>query len=255
MTVSVIKAFILPPGYAHDHDHLIVLDPDIRIQDAVRTLFQKFDQFTSIRQLALWYADTKTPFPVRKVRKSNTTEWEVPTFSNIRKLLAHPIYAGVYTYGRRPLITEFVDGKIVKKQGPILPPERAAVYRPNNHEQYISWEKYLANQEKIATTRPRTQMEQNQGAVRDGLALLAGILRCGHCGRKIYVAYKRTQALYFCDGGNPPSSKRCLVFGSYLIDKMVTEQLIEALAPLAIKASETAFIQHEEMRQQDLRQG
>ena len=60
--------------------------------------------------------------------------------------------------------------------------------------------------------------------------------------------------MYFCSGEQPPSSKRCLAFGSHLIDKMVTGQLIEAIFPLAIQASETAFLRHEETRQQDLKQ-
>jgi hypothetical protein len=39
-----------------------------------------------------------------------------------------------------------------------------------------------------------------KGAVRRGELLLAGLLRCGHCGRKMYVAYGGKAGRYHCEG-------------------------------------------------------
>jgi hypothetical protein len=36
----------------------------------------------------------------------------------------------------------------------------------------------------------------SRGALRRGAALLAGLLRCGHCGRKLHVAYSGTRSLF-----------------------------------------------------------
>ncbi|WP_352765694.1 recombinase zinc beta ribbon domain-containing protein [Mesorhizobium sp. M0847] len=39
-----------------------------------------------------------------------------------------------------------------------------------------------------------------RGAVRHGGLLLTGLLRCGYCGRKMYVAYGGRVGRYHCEG-------------------------------------------------------
>ena len=246
--------FIIPPGFVHDHAGQIVLDPDRRIQQAIRLAFDQYDRFTSVRQLLLWYRDTGTVFPVRRIRKGcgrwQTIEWQVPTASILRKFFENPIYAGAYVYGRRNTHMEYVDGQIVKRVGNPLPPDKARVFIPDHHEAYISWERFQANQHKIAEARPRWSMQQHSGAIREGLALLAGLLRCGHCGRKLYVAYKNHSALYYCDGGHAKGSRPCLSFGSKLIDKLVGAQVCRALEPYSIEAAKAAFERHRDEKAQ-----
>jgi len=182
--------FVVPPGYSHDDDGQIILDADRRVQKGVAALFDQFDRCSSVRQLGLWYRATRTPFPVRKLGKPCTTVWEVPSVDTLRKLLKHPIYAGVYTYGRSRDRVEYVDGRLVKKREVQLPPDQWRVCIYENHPAYISWERYLANQDKMAASRPRWTMEDSLGPLRDGLALLQGLLRCGHCGKRVHVAYQ-----------------------------------------------------------------
>ncbi len=53
-------------------------------------------------------------------------------------------------------------------------------------------------------------------SARAGLALLGGILRCGRCGRKLYVAYhgkSGSAARYICKGDYESDGKYCLAFG------------------------------------------
>jgi len=80
-------------------------------------------------------------------------------------------------------------------------------------------------------------MFEHQRAIRDGLALLAGLLRCGRCGRRICVGYKARSALYYCDGGPPKGWRRCVSFGSKAIDEKVAGEVVRALSPLALEAS------------------
>ncbi len=86
-------------------------------------------------------------------------------------------------------------------------------------------------------------MNDNRGAVREGPALLAGLVRCGHCGRKLRVSYNRnSHAQYYCDGSGPRNARRCLSFGSKLVDEMVGEQLCRVVEPMAIDAAYEAFV-------------
>ena len=105
---------MLPPGYVYDTNNQIVFDPDERVQQALRSMFAQFVHQTSIRQLAIWYRDTRTLFPVRKPNRKGSLVWERPKSSMLYKLLCHPVYAGIYAYGRTKTFVDCVNGKLVK---------------------------------------------------------------------------------------------------------------------------------------------
>jgi len=112
----------------------------------------------------------------------------------------------------------------------------------DHHPPYITWERYQDNQAKLADARPRWKMADNRCAVREGRALLAGLLRCGHCGRKLRVIYNRkSRAMYLCDGAGNRRTNRCLSFGGKYGDDAVGEQLCQAVEPLAVGAAERAL--------------
>lgn len=237
---------LLPPGYVHDDDGSLVFDPDRRVQAAVRQLFDQFDRCDSVRQLSLWYRDTGTLFPVRTNGPPPGVDWQVPTAKTFQKLLVHPVYAGVYAWGRRTTRVEYVQGRLVKRTTePAQAPERWKVCLRDHHPAYVTWERIVANVARVSENRARWKMDDNQGAVRDGLALLVGLLRCRTCGSRLYVGYKKDSALYSCDGGHAKGTRRCVSFGSREIDHRVSEEVLKALAPLALDASVAAFEQGE----------
>jgi len=61
--------------------------------------------------------------------------------------------------------------------------------------------------------------------VRAGKALLAGLLRCGHCGRKLNVSYwgkSGTTPTYRCKGTFEAGGTYCIVFGGAGVDRRFT---------------------------------
>ncbi|MBI3180506.1 MAG: recombinase zinc beta ribbon domain-containing protein [Deltaproteobacteria bacterium] len=91
--------------------------------------------------------------------------------------------------------------------------------------------------------------------MREGRALLAGLLRCGHCGRKLRVIYNRaSSAMYHCDGAGPRGTNRCLSFGGKYVDEEIGEQLCQAVEPLAVEAAERALVLEREEREQGVEQ-
>ncbi len=229
----------LPAGYLYDNSEKIAFDPDKRVRSAIATMFEQFSRCTSLRQLGMWYRDNKVLFPIKQTGKNKPTRWEIPPSTTLRHLIRHPIYAGAYSWGRTFTYIDFVDGKLIKRVAEHPKIDEYKVCLQDHHPAYITWEQLLANRARIADNRPRWNMLQNQGAIRDGLALLAGVLRCGHCGGKIQVSYKlaSASAIYYCDGGNEKGSKRCLSFGATRIDQRVSGELHSALEPLAIEAT------------------
>jgi DNA invertase Pin-like site-specific DNA recombinase len=242
---------LLPSGYTYDAEDQIVIDPDTRVQQAVRSMFDRFDQATSVRQLALSYRNTQTLFPIRKPGKRGGIVWELPQRYVLHKLLSHPIYAGAYVRGRSQTYIDYADGKLVKRTKRVICQDQWGVCITEHHQAYISWQRYRDNQAKLAEARPRWTMDDNRCAVRDGRALLAGLMRCGHCGRKLRVVYNRnSSALYYCDGAAPRGTKGCLSFGAKYVDDEVGRQLCRAMEPVAIEAAERAFALEEQQREQ-----
>ena len=58
----------------------------------------------------------------------------------------------------------------------------------DHHESYIDWDVYRSNQTMIADN-DNARGNVVRGAVKHGGALLAGLLRCGHCGAKLLAQY------------------------------------------------------------------
>jgi hypothetical protein len=77
-------------------------------------------------------------------------------------------------------------------------------------------------------------------AIRAGQGLLVGLLRCGHCGRKLHVRYwggRGTHARYLCKGDYDDGGQYCLGFGGSLVDRCVGQELLKVIAPLGVDAS------------------
>src|SRR5262249_15280007 len=112
-----------------------------------------------------------------------------PTHSFISNVLHSPFYAGAYVYGRRPQQMVWEDGMVKKRQGRALTAQEARVFLKDHHVGYIDWATFEENQRMIRGNHWKGELDGAVGAVRAGRGLLAGLLRCGHCGRKLYVRY------------------------------------------------------------------
>ena len=76
-----------------------------------------------------------------------------------------------------------------------------------------------------------------RGAARQGELILAGLLRCGHCGRKMYVGYGKS-GRYYCQGANVNhGAERCISFGGLKADQAVGTEVMRVLKPLGIDAA------------------
>ena len=231
----------LPPGYVYDPFDKVVKDPDERVQQAISSIFQKFRELWSARQTFKWFHDNDISLPVNIWGGSNTKlQWKTPSQSFIESALHNPFYAGAYVYGRRPNKTVFVDGKLTKKSGSPLPPEECRVFIKDHHEGYISWEEYERNRERMHRNSLRFESDPLVAAVRSGHGLLAGLLRCGHCGRKLHVRYwgkSGTKPRYFCNGTYDTGGDYCISFGGTKIDDRFGEEILRAISEFGIEAS------------------
>ena len=149
-------------------------------------------------------------------------------------------YAGAYVWGRRQTHKEVIDGRIVKKQGKINEPEQCRVFIKGHHEGYINWEAYEENRRIMSENALSLPRDESVGPARAGQGILAGLLRCGRCRRKLHVRYwgkSGTAARYLCKGDFDAGGTYCLGFGGSTIDRRFSEELLKIISPLGISAS------------------
>ncbi|MGA2248848.1 MAG: recombinase family protein [Verrucomicrobiota bacterium] len=177
-----------PVGYLSENTGY-VKDPDQRVQQAVRQVFDKFLELGTVRQVLFWYVEHDLPLPTRKHLDDGWhTIWRRPHYGTFYRMLTHPIYAGAYVYGQTQQLTRWEDGS-PKNHIVTRPRGHATVLLPHRHEGYISWEDFQRIQTMIEGNTIKGASQGAGGAARTGEALLTGLLRCRRCGRKLTVRY------------------------------------------------------------------
>jgi DNA invertase Pin-like site-specific DNA recombinase len=231
----------LPTGYVYDADDHPVKSPDARTREAIALVFRRFRELQNGRQLCVWVHDQGIEMPVWQYTGGKPrVMWRPPTHLFLVGIIKNPFYAGAYVYGRRPTETVVVDAKIAKRTAKLQAAECCRVFIPDHHEAYITWEEFQENQEILRRNSPRKEGNDAVTSARSGAGLLVGLLRCGHCGRKLHVNYwgrSGTSPRYICKGEYPDVSNTCVSFAGTLVEKSVENQLLAALSPLGVEAS------------------
>jgi DNA invertase Pin-like site-specific DNA recombinase len=229
----------VPIGYTWDRHVGLTLDPDRRLQEVIRLVFQKFRELGSARQVLLWMAAEGIHFPYPTDGRTLTSfEWRPIRYRNVIAILKNPFYAGVYAYGKSEKRTEIVDGRARKSYGHRKPMEAWEVFIKEHHEGYISWAEFERNQAVLAGNAYGKAGDTKSG--RGGRALVAGLICCARCGRRLTVAYRGRSPLpvYRCDRPNLQlGQRRCFSFGGKRIDETIAAEMLRAVAPMAIEAA------------------
>jgi len=231
-----------PIGYAWDRHVGLGLDPDRRLQEVIRLVFHKFRELGSARQVLLWMASQNIHFPYPSDGRTLTSfEWRPIRYRNIISILKNPFYAGVYAYGKSEKRTAIVDGRARKSYGHRKPMGTWEVFIQDHHEGYISWAEYERNQALLAGNAYGRVGDTKSG--RGGRALLAGLICCARCGRRLSVFYtgRYPRPVYRCEQPNVQlGQRRCLTVAGKRIDETIAVEMLRAVTPMAIEAAEEA---------------
>lgn len=232
----------LPVGFCFDEEGNTVLDPDEEVRGAVQLLFDKFTELGSAYGVLCYFAHHQMKFPKRTyggIWKGKLT-WGTLTNGRVLELFKNPTYAGAYVFGRYKNRKELSDNGEIQYRLERLPMGDWQVMIKNHHEGYISWERYLENQNILAKNRTNTVENMLPGPVREGLTLLQGLLICAICGHRLSVRYKGNKGIYptyHCNWKmrDALSSKRCMSFRSDIFDEAVSNRVLEIIQPAQLK--------------------
>ena len=226
-------------GYRRVGKDGIEMDPDLRVREAVALVFRKFAIMRSIRQVHIWLLREGIELPARPPGQDRTC-WRLPGYRQVQAILTNPVYAGAYAFGRRESRISIRNGrKHISRH--MLDREEWPVLIRDHHEGYITWEEYERNQRVISDNVSKFMPRGARGPVRSGKTLLTGLLRCGHCGRKLTVTYSGTKGRvlrYICASGTiNHGEKNCISFSGWPVDQAAGGEIIRVLDPVATEAA------------------
>lgn len=95
----------VPTGYVRRPSGEVVLDPDEQVQHVIRLIFRKFEEIGTLNGVLRYLVEHQVQLGIRRRSGPDTgeLEWHRPNRMTLQNLLKHPIYAGAYAYGRRPI--------------------------------------------------------------------------------------------------------------------------------------------------------
>jgi DNA invertase Pin-like site-specific DNA recombinase len=246
----------VPVGFIRTQEGQIEKTPDRQVQQAVVSVFRKFQQLGSARQATIWFREEQILLPKTKPGTAGQeVVWGVPSSGRIRQMLKNPCYAGTFAYGKTAARTRIEDGRARQDSRYRKPQNEWKVLLIGHYPGYISWEEYLENQQRLEANVANYE-GNGSGAAKLGAALLSGLLRCGRCGKKLQVVYSGSGGRiprYVCRGDPADrESSRCTTAGSLRLDRAVAQSVLAAIQPAgveaAVKLSESAQLEDDEKR-------
>jgi len=229
----------VPIGYVRTPDDRVEQDADERVRAAIALVFRKFAQLASARQLYFWLRDQQMKLPtIHGVASEREIVWQAPRYHAVLSMLKNPIYAGAYAYGRSKKVVYLEHGRQRIQRIKNRRSEDWRVLMTEHHAGYIDWNTYQSNQAVIAHN-DNAMGDTVRGSVRRGVALLSGLLRCGHCGTRLHAQYPRPDVIrYTCVNHIPHNDTPCrLMFGGGRADHLVVEQVLRSMRPLGLAAA------------------
>ena len=246
----------LPVGLDYDEDDKVVLCADEAVREAITTVFRRFDELGSARQVLIRLREDGVLLPRRR-NGSQRIFWAQATYPAVHDVLTNPAYAGAFVFGRTRT-EKRVDPATgaVRARDRVVPREQWEVLIPDHHRGFITWETFEANTARLRGNwrRPR---ELAGGAVREGRALLQGLLRCGRCGRIMQTAYSGTKGncpRYVCARAKQlyAGEHVCQSIGGVRLENTVLDELFTVLEPAALTATAQALAEADTHHRRDL---
>jgi excisionase family DNA binding protein len=246
-------------GYVLGEGGRLEKDPDEQVQRVIGLVFEKFRELGSARQVQLWFRQEEIELPKRTGKAALGFVPAAPW--TITRILKDPVYAGAYAFGRvsQQVVLDNGRKRVLKRRH--ARPEDWDVLLQGHHEGFISWAEYLKNQETLMHNRNQLG-ETVRGAARAGKGLLAGLVRCGHCGKKMRVRYgghsgRKAQVVYYqctASQGQPEGKQLCSLCGGFQVEQAVEDAVLASLAPVRMEAFAQAADQLAGTRAQKRRQ-
>jgi DNA invertase Pin-like site-specific DNA recombinase len=228
----------VPLGYLKTPAGEVIQEPDEQARGMIQLVFEKFEELGSAYAVFRYLVvnDLRLGFRRHRGGRIGELEWRPPSPNRILSILRHPIYAGAYAYGMHRAGTR--DPATGRSEGGkwFVPPEELPVLLKDRLPAYISWDRYLANLERLERNR---SLRGSQGVPKRGEALLPGLVVCGKCGCRMMTRYKTDKRpSYYCgEHSRRALNEPCGHISAATLDDLVAREVLRALEPAALDLS------------------
>ena len=231
-----------PMGYVRLPTGELGVDPDQQVQSVVRLIFQKFPELGTLSALLRYLVKNQICLPVRPFSgaERGQLQWHRPNRQTLRNLLHHPIYAGAYTWGRRPIDPRCKVPGRPSTGRKVAAAEQCQVLLKDRCPAYITWPQYEANRRRLAENR---NLASALGTPREGPSLLGGLLVCGRCGQRLNVQYrgKCNHLRYACTRNHSSyAAPLCQGICGRVLDELIERLALKVLEPASLELSLSA---------------
>jgi DNA invertase Pin-like site-specific DNA recombinase len=231
-----------PVGLVYLPDGSIGLDPDKEVRSTIQLVLETFERTGSAMQTVRYFREEGIRFPrrIRAGAQKGELLWGKPDHSRIIQILHNPRYAGAFVYGRTRSGRK-PDGKYTAVK---VPREKWQFLIRDIHPGYITWDRFEANQKRLAENTLAFGPTRTLGPAREGPALLQGRVLCGLCGERMGVHYwaenGKVTSTYVCQEDSVRrGSKVCQRVPGNTVDRAVSDLLLELVQPLTLKVAFT----------------
>jgi DNA invertase Pin-like site-specific DNA recombinase len=238
----------LPVGFDYDEDDRVVLAADEAVREAIATVFRRFEELRSARQVVIALRSDGLLLPRRRNGHPRIF-WAPATYPAVHDVLSNPCYAGAFVFGRTRTEKRVDDAGRVLARVKVLPRERWTVLIPQHHVGFISWEQYERNTALLrANWHP--PCGEGGGPAREGRGLLQGLVRCGRCGRIMQIAYgglRGNVPRYLCGRARVlyATERNCQSIGGHRLEQVILREVFTVLEPAALAATAQALAEAE----------
>ncbi len=150
----------LPVGLVYDGAGAVALDPDLQVQDALRTFFETFRRTGSATGTVRSFHERGLLFPHRQQSGPHQGEiaWGELVHSRALRVLKNPRYAGAIAYGRSQTLKR-ADGN--QRRRP-LPQDQWHTLIQGAHPGYITWSDYEENLRRLQENAQAYGLDRRQ---------------------------------------------------------------------------------------------
>lgn len=180
-----------PYGYKKDRNNKYLLVIDKPAADIVKKIFYLYLEGMSKQSIAV-YLNERGIYCPTEYKKQNHSLYQpakkgypfyIWTYSTIHKILSNEVYIGNLVQKKTKMIKVLEQDKSRKIKVPI---EKGKEIKINQtHEAIIDEKTFQIVQKMLKKGTRKIKRQQNT-------SLFSGLLKCGHCGRRLYRCYSTT---------------------------------------------------------------
>ena len=230
----------LPVGYVLDAMGKVVFHPDRRVYEALQLVFIKFRELWSVRQTFQWFRDHDVELPANPIQGTRLV-WKIPVTEPdprhlVQSVLCWRVCMGTPAGGDRAGRRQAGEASELQCGERRNAGSLSAIITSG----ILTGPRMKRTRRMIRRNSVNWQGDESMAAIRAGQGLLVGLLRCGHCGRKLTCATGAAVAptrVISARETTTMADSIASVLVARRVDRRLGQEVLKVISPFGVEAS------------------